>query len=253
MTMRSGFFLRLGVFVGAIVVLAAVVTWALQRSPDDPPAVFYRINPGMTIKEVKEVMGREESYAIGYGAPNGLLWSYGFRETDGSTIKVDTDEEGRVVRTEFEPLSHPFPKTVEAKLKEDYAMVLEDSEELEVFSIDPFHVGNKEANKEDTLRGYRVLGKTRVNDKGVRKQIANAIHRSVKDATGTYSAFCFDPRHVVRASTAGKQVDFVICFECVGMHVHGGPDDKYTHYPITKATKDILDDVLAKANIPIAP
>jgi hypothetical protein len=146
----------------------------------------------------------------------------------------------------FDDLSEP--EGIKTKLNSQCVKVLENAAEFEIVSIDPWaKVGSKDA----TFRGYRLLGKTTVKDKRIRRQVADAIYDSVNQ--GTASALCFDPRHVVRASVAGKTFDFVICFQCDNMHVHPGPDDSYWHYPISKSAKPVLQKILNDADIPQAP
>jgi hypothetical protein len=124
--------------------------------------------------------------------------------------------------------------------------VLENAPVLEVLSIDP----TASTEKESTFRGYRLLGKTTVSDKAARRRVADAMYDSVKQ--GKASALCFEPRHVVRASANRENIDFVICFECLDMHVHPGPGDSHWHFPISEAAKALLNKILKDAGVPLA-
>lgn len=140
----------------------------------------------------------------------------------------------------FEDLT--IPTWIKTKLPERSVKILENAEVLEVISIDP---NAPYEEHRDNVCGYRPLGKTRVSDIATRRRIADALYKSVNEGAG--SAFCFDPRHVVRASAAGTSVDFVICFECVTMEVHPGGQ-----FPISVAAENVLNEILIGAGIPRA-
>src|ERR1700677_162053 len=83
--------------------------------------------------------------------------------------------------------------------------LLDGADELELYSIDPDQGATE---NEESFRDYRVLGKTVVKDKGLRRVIGQCIDG------GLSPAWCFFPRHAVLAKFGEKNVDLVICFEC---------------------------------------
>ena len=72
----------------------------------------------------------------------------------------------------------------DAKLPAEVVKILENADQIEVASVDP---GNDKV-------GYKELGSTVVKDAAKRKQIREALNRSV--AEGKDPAKCFEPRHI---------------------------------------------------------
>lgn len=59
---------------------------------------------------------------------------------------------------------------------------------------------------------------------------------------------CFNPRHGIRVSHNTKRTDFVICFECLQVKVHGeGQGD----FLVSDFPKAIFDKVLRDAGVPL--
>jgi hypothetical protein len=139
------------------------------------------------------------------------------------------------------------PKAINKKLHPDCIEVLENTTEFEVLSIDPETI----AKGDGSFLGYRMLGKTAVTDSATRKEIAAAIYASLNTDTG--GAFCFDPRHGVRALASGKCFEFVIGFECSMMHVYSTSARAAWQYPISSAAEPALTRVLVDAGVPLAP
>src|SRR5262249_11099684 len=120
----------------------------------------------------------------------------------------------------------PIPIGVQTVLDVSCVRVLENAAAFEILSVDPGELVNNGPN----FRGYKLLGKTIVSDQATRRLIADAVYRSANN--GKSSAWCFEPRHVVRASVGGYVFDFVICFECHDMHIHTDSSDAFMQYPI---------------------
>jgi hypothetical protein len=141
----------------------------------------------------------------------------------------------------------PDPEGIKTKLERNYVKILENAETLEVLSLSPDEVAGKNDRE---VYGYKLLGQIGVKDKGARRNLLSVIYQSVNE--GTTSDWCFEPRHVVRASAAGKSIDLLICFACDSMHVHEDNEEGYLHYPISKRAKEMINRILTDAGIPIA-
>ena len=104
--------------------------------------------------------------------------------------------------------------------------ILDKAEQIELLSLDP--VPSIEKLK-DGFHGWKVLGKTAVKDAEVRKKLVAAFKKGVADNDGM-AAFCFNPRHGIRAIHDGKTVDFVICFECFQVQSYVGDKNRVLNH-----------------------
>jgi hypothetical protein len=120
-----------------------------------------------------------------------------------------------------------------------------------LFSIDgnkPVSGGGEAATGDDILHGYPILGATKLNEAD-QARVAEALNAAVQDSL---ASACFIPRHAIRIEEGGVQKDYVICFECLQYYVYA--DGKKTGYGlITKEPQPVLDAILKKAGIPLAP
>jgi hypothetical protein len=128
-----------------------------------------------------------------------------------------------------------------------------------LFSIDPTYrskeLGNLSPDQEkaEKLHGYRLLGKTEITDGTVRRKVVTAVKEAIKNAPPN-PAKCFDPRHVLRITKAGKTIDLVICFACKQYEIFQ-PDSEVHGQAKTIAAdaQPALDQVLTDAGVPLAP
>lgn len=125
-------------------------------------------------------------------------------------------------------------------------MALDQAEEMEVYSLEPLE---KAKQGEDQLRGYKVLGKTKIRDAAARKQIVAMLEKGMENAQE--GAKCFDPRHAVSANYGGNPVDVLICFECGWMYNWVGAD-RSGRQEIDPVAMPLLDGILKDAGIPVA-
>jgi len=77
-----------------------------------------------------------------------------------------------------------------------------------------------------------------------------AIEDGMYEGDGSVAS-CFWPRHGVRVVTSGKAVDYVICYECLGMGVFS--DEGQTGQSISRSHQKVLTDPLTAAGIKLAP
>jgi len=126
------------------------------------------------------------------------------------------------------------------------------AESVTLYSLDGFGAGEFDYEKHPppggTLHGFGVLGSTTIEEADGRR-VAAALNRGLQDSE---AAACFLPRHAVRVESDGSQTDFVICFECLQYSVY--VDGKRTdHGLIDETPEPVLDEILKKAGVPLAP
>jgi hypothetical protein len=128
----------------------------------------------------------------------------------------------------------------------EHRAILEQAEEIEVLSLMPDHLSDPPP---DGYHGFKVLGKTTVNDAAARKRLVTSFEKGV-DIDGTPFR-CFNPRHGIRATHDGQTADFVICFECsyVQTFLNGAQGRTFA---ISNSPAAAFDEVLKKANVPLA-
>jgi hypothetical protein len=94
------------------------------------------------------------------------------------------------------------------------------------------------------------LGRTRIDDAVIRKQLNDAFVEGVRNHDGTI-ARCFTPRHGIRVTNGNTITDFVICFACKQVVVFR--DDKVNEsFLISKSPQATFDEVLKRANVRLA-
>lgn len=113
----------------------------------------------------------------------------------------------------------------------------------------PLAMAPEEFRAEDVpeLHGYRVLGSAPIDDDAVRAQLVDALYRGIRESEGDAAA-CFNPRHGIRTVSDERTVEFVICFECLSMHLYV---DGTRHESIltSGSPASTFNDVLDDANI----
>ena len=130
-------------------------------------------------------------------------------------------------------------RTIPAHVQE----VLSRAAELELFSLDPNWA---QKPKGEHLRGWRILGRTRVENPATRDRLITALERGVQEYSGT-AAKCFNPRHGIRASYAGATVEMVLCFECFQAEVYPLPESQFHRFLVSSSPQPLFDSVLRDA------
>src|SRR5262245_42014235 len=83
---------------------------------------------------------------------------------------------------------------------------LSDPEQLTLFSIDGRDEPQRgEAKAKESFHGYPVLGKIEITDPAQRRALLAALHDAIARNDGRM-AFCFWPRHGIRAVEKGKTI-----------------------------------------------
>jgi hypothetical protein len=125
-------------------------------------------------------------------------------------------------------------------------------DELTLYAIDGLVNPPTEFVTDDQhFRGYKILGKTEINDPAARGHVVKAISDGINESDGTVAS-CFWPRHGVHTVKDGKAVDYVICYECLQVYVFPDGEDDRMH-PTTEKHQAVLTDRLTAAGIKLAP
>ena len=130
----------------------------------------------------------------------------------------------------------------ENKIPETARAILEQPDQFELLSLDPAH---RKKIVKPNFHGYKVLGTTLVKDAETRKELVTAFESGVVENQGL-EMFCFNPRHGIRVTRDGKNVDFVICFECLEVQVYG---DARGYFLVSGTPQRVFDKALRDANV----
>ena len=131
------------------------------------------------------------------------------------------------------------------KLHDDVLLVLEKANKIEILSLDPMRIKDKEKTK-DSFHGYPILGRTEVKEE-VQKKVLNSLLEGMVGKIDM--AKCFNPRHGIHAEYDGKAVDLVICFECNQIGVYEATSTNLKFFAISKTPKPVFDKILEDAGI----
>jgi hypothetical protein len=132
------------------------------------------------------------------------------------------------------------------RLPKSVAQILDKAGEFELYSLKP----EKVASDKNSLRGWKVLGKTVIKKGEAHTKVLTALNNTI----GNGGAKCFDPRHGIRAAHDGKTVELLICFECEWVYVY--IDGKAEGEPLSlvnRSAEAVFDRVLRDAGVPLAP
>lgn len=126
-------------------------------------------------------------------------------------------------------------------------------EQMVLYSIDgrdfpPGEGPQYESNEK--FHGYPVLGKVEIEDVAKRKELMSALRKGIADNDGA-AAKCFWPRHAIRAVENGKTIDYVVCFECLQIHIF--QEETMTSELTTSEPRSIFNKTLEAADIPVIP
>ena len=86
-----------------------------------------------------------------------------------------------------------------------------------VYSIDGGREPQERAKTAEEFHDYPVLGKVEVADTAAALELTSAVEEAIDNHGGDK---CFDPRHGIRIVRAGRQIDYVICFQCENVYIY---------------------------------
>ena len=133
------------------------------------------------------------------------------------------------------------------KIPDQAREIIEKAAHFELLSIG---YGPSAKNPPEDFHGWKVIGKTTINDLEVRKRLIAALEKGVEENKGD-AMKCFDPRHGIRVTRDGVTADFVICFQCFQAIVYmtGGKEQRFL---ITDSPAPLFNQTLRDAKIPLA-
>ena len=126
--------------------------------------------------------------------------------------------------------------------------ILEQAEDFELLSLD---ARTGMTRMKGNFHGWRVLGKTAVQDAATRKRLVEAFEKGVSEYKDG-PADCFRPRHGIRAKHDGKTAEFVICFECAHGQVSLVDGSQPQTFLISSSPAGTFNEVLKEAGVPLA-
>ena len=156
------------------------------------------------------------------------------------------------------PLRVPAEKWLQLAFPNDTRFVLEQSEKLTLFSVNPSPGDYDEpvsALRRAMFHNHGVLRKTVVSGPAKSELLASFDDGLVPLSKNGLKqiAMCFNPRHGIRAVHGGKTVDLVICFECLQFEVYENGKPLKRAVPITDAPQPAFNRALAQASVRLAP
>jgi hypothetical protein len=119
---------------------------------------------------------------------------------------------------------------------------------LIVYSTEPD--GNRGAAGEEVFHGHLVLGKVEVHDPERRAELWKEFKASL--TTTPNEVKCFNPRHGLRVVSGGREVDYLVCFQCSN-YGEGRGDGSGELFTLNGGPKALLNRVLTESNVPLAP
>jgi hypothetical protein len=124
---------------------------------------------------------------------------------------------------------------------------LDAADRYELLSLDP---RLRVPATPDLFHGFRVLGQTVVSDEGTRRELNRALRKGAESIFANRPR-CFNPRHGIRVTRAGRTTDFLICFECEQVEVWSG-DQLVADWMTDSSPQPMFDQVLQHAGVPLA-
>src|SRR5918911_1208129 len=121
---------------------------------------------------------------------------------------------------QFPQLTKSESKNLDRELPKDARQILEQSEILELLSIQScgwalnpeFSRAALNQNTPDKFQGCPIIKSVIVKDAALKRQLLDGLYLGI-GKSGT-SAACFYPRHGIRGIYNGEKVELIICFQC---------------------------------------
>lgn len=148
------------------------------------------------------------------------------------------------------------PGPVTEAVPADALTALREARSIELLSIYPYDQELEAETWEqrgygelESLDGYAVLGGVSLAQ-AAKHDVLTAFFRGIADSNDDV-ADCFNPRHALRAQHAGHRFEFLICFECLSMHVL--KDGRRTGRVLTtQSPRGIFNEALTAAHVPLS-
>jgi hypothetical protein len=141
---------------------------------------------------------------------------------------------------------------LQEELGTETRQVLDSNQKLTLYSLDPdsMHTDPQELKKKPDFHGYLILGKTSITDAKTQSDLLAAFYDGIGSSSRKEMAFCFEPRHGIRAVGNNKSIDLVICFHCKQLEIYENQGKRTI--PVTDSPRPVFDRILSQAGIPLA-
>lgn len=164
------------------------------------------------------------------------------------------------------PLRVPSEKSLDSIFPGDARRILEQSENLTLLSVSPSpgdYDDPANAPSRPKFHEHGILGQTRVAG-SVKAELLASFYDgfiapySPPRADGLKNLKqigfgCFNPRHGIRATSGGKTIDLLICFECRHFEVYENGKLVRQRSLATDAPLPVFNRILTKAHVPLSP
>lgn len=130
------------------------------------------------------------------------------------------------------------------QVPEEVELALRGADTFELLSLD----GYERKPTAEEFHGIPVVGKVSIDDPTIRKELVDRFFFGVTENPGAVAA-CFHPRHGLRVTHQGRQLDLVICFECLAVKAYRG-DDLIGTILISISPKQTFDLTLETLGVP---
>ena len=139
------------------------------------------------------------------------------------------------------------PPDLKQTVPEELKKTLEHAETFTLFSIDPNP--NLENKSKPVFHGYSQLGTIQIPAGPERTNLLIALYGGITNAG--WGAWCFEPRHGIRATQGSNSLDLVICFECGRIQCSSSTGTNFA-LRTTETPAETFNGILRKAKIPLA-
>ncbi len=127
---------------------------------------------------------------------------------------------------------------------------LDEAERIELFRLKPVPLTDKTKDCKQLFHGYEILFTKKVETPEQRTEAGSFVGKILHWDLLLRMAYCYNPRHGMRASIGKRTLDFVICFECSQIVVYEG-DESLGRFALVhmkeNPIKRIMDEVENKA------
>ena len=148
--------------------------------------------------------------------------------------------------------SEPLPNDLQEQLIR--------SASFEALSLDPVPVfdSDKIKTNSDKIFRYPVLGRVKIDDQNLRRELVVAISKDVAEANHPQFKCMLEPRHGVRCVDGSNTVLIAICYHCgdVVLARNGKNEDyliKMNGVLLSPASKELFEKIFKEAGIKASP
>ncbi len=98
--------------------------------------------------------------------------------------------------------------------------ILAGPDSFELLTLEPLPLMAGATTEGRVFHGYEVIDAAALDEDAQRTALIGLVKRGIQKSDGMVAA-CFNPRHGLHVTRGGQAADFVICYECLSLDVHG--------------------------------